>query len=146
MKLLDFLRVSKSNNKYDVAIRMGYLIFFTIGAIVFFSIGLQYMEPRIWLLTFVCCAIGATGYGTVVRIAITMIRKDLQDGKKIKAELILKLLYIVFFSLATILFIAIGLEKGTAKAWLTAFVGTFGGAVIYSAIARVIVTFIRKDK
>lgn len=146
MKIQDYFKDNKSDNKYDVAIRMCYLIFLSIGFIVFFSVGLQYMRLWVWLLSFVCCTLGAVIYGTVAKIIITMIRKDLQSEKKIKTELILKLSYLIIFSFAVIIFVATGLEKGTAKSWIISFVGSFGGAVIYSAITRIIVTFIRKDK
>ena len=146
MKISEFLEVNKSENKYDVAIRMCYLIFYSIGVIVFFSLGLQYMKLWVWVLAFVCCALGGTAYGTVAKIIITVIRKDLQDGKKVKAESVLRLAYLVIFSIATIIFVATGIEGGAAKSWLISFVGSYGGAVIYSALARLIVTFIRKDK
>ena len=146
MKISDFLGINKSENKYDVAIRMCYLIFYSIGIIVFFSLGLQYMKLWVWMLSFVCCTLGATANGTAAKIIITVIRNDLQDGKKVKAESVLRLSYLVIFSIATIIFVSTGIENGTVKSWLIAFVGSYGGAVIYSAIARLIITFIRKDK
>ena len=146
MKISELLEVNKSDNKYDVAIRMCYLIFYSIGVIVFFSLGLQYMKLWVWVLSFVCCTLGATAYGTVAKIIITTIRKDLEDGKKVKAESALRLSYLVIFSIATIIFVATGIEGGTVKSWLISFVCSYGGAVIYSAIARLIITLIRKDK
>ena len=104
------------------------------------------MKLWVWILTLVCCAFGATAYGTVAKIIITMIRKDLQEGKKVKAESVLKLSYLVIFSIATIIFVATGIENGTAKSWVIAFVASYGGAVIYSAVARLIVTILRKEK
>ena len=99
VKISDFLGITKSENKYDVAIRMCYLIFYSIGAIVFFSLGLQYMKLWVWLLSFVGCIFGATAYGMVAKTIITVIRNDLQDGKKVKAESVLKLSYLVIFSI-----------------------------------------------
>ena len=146
MKISEFLEVNKSENKYDIAIRMCYLIFYSIGVIVLFSLGLQYMKLWVWALSFVCCALGATAYGTVAKIIITTIRKDLEDGKKVKAESVLRLSYLVIFSIATIIFVATGIEKGTVTGWLISLVGSYGGALIYSAVVRLIITFIRKDK
>ena len=145
MKISDFLGISRSENKYDVAVRMCYLIFCTIGVIVFFTLGLQYMKLWVWALSFVCCALGAAAYGTAAKIIITMIRKDMLDGKKVKAESVLRLSYIIIFCIAAIIFVSAGTENGTAKSWLISFVGSYGGAVIYSAIARLIIAFIRKD-
>ena len=146
MKIKELLEVNKSENKYDVAIRMCYLIFYSIGVIVLFSLGLQYMKLWVWALSFVCCALGATAYGTVAKIIITTIRKDLEDGKKVKAESVLRLSYLIIFSIATIIFVATGIEKETVTGWLISLVCSYGGALIYSAVARLIITFIRKDK
>ena len=146
MKISELLEAGKSENKYDVAIRMCYRIFYSIGTIVFFSIGLRYMKLWVWLLSLVCCALGATAYGTIAKKIITMIRENLEDGKKVKIESVLKLVYLLIFSFAAIIFVAAGIEKGTVTAWLIAFVSSFGGAVIYSALARLIITFLRKDK
>ena len=146
MKLSDIFNVHKSDNKYDIAIRMCYIIFYSIGVIVFFAVGLKHMNLWVWLSSFVGCMLGATAYGTVAKIIITVVRKDLQDGKKVKAESVLRLSYLVIFSIATIIFVSAGIENGTVKSWLIAFVGSYGGAVIYSAIARLIITLIRKDK
>ena len=146
MKISDFLDVNKSDNKYDVTIRMIYIIFYSIAVIIFFSLGLQYMKLWVWALSFVCCALGATAYGTIAKIIINMIRGKLQDGKKIDVGLVLKLSYLLIFSFAAIIFVAAGIEYGDAKSWIIAFISSFGGAVIYSALARLVVTLIQKDK
>ena len=75
-----------------------------------------------------------------------MIRGKLQDGKKIDVGLVLKLSYLLIFSFAAIIFVATGIEHGDAKSWIIAFISSFGGAVIYSALARLVVTLIQKDK
>ena len=146
MKISELFKVAKSEDKYDVAIRMCYLIFYSIGTIVFFSVGLQYTKLWVWLLALVCCALGATAYGTIAKKIIIMVREKLQYGRKVDAESVLKISYLLIFSFAAIIFVSAGLEKGTTTSWLIAFVASFGGAVIYSALARLIVTFIRKDK
>lgn len=133
-------------NKYDAAIRTSYLIFYSIGAIIFLTVGLQRMELWIWAISFVYCLLGATAYGTVAKIIITLIRKDQKNKKKAKAKSILKLSYLVIFSIATIIFISIGIEHNDPKSWLISFIATYGGAVVYSAIARLIITLTQKNK
>ena len=145
MKINDFSKTKRSENKYDVAIRMCYLIFSAIAVIVFVSLGLQYMKLWVWALSFVCCALGAAVYGTIAKTIITVIRRDLQFSKKVKVKSVLNLSYLVIFSIATIIFVATGIEGGSAKAWLISFVCSYGGAVIYSAIAKLIATLIRKE-
>ena len=147
MKIKELLEVNKSENKYDVAIRMCWLIFCSIGFIVFFAVGLQYMVLDIWLLAFVCCVFGAIVLGVISKTLINMIRKDRQKDKKVKADLLKRLLYIFIFAMATIAFITIGIEEsgGDIKYWIVALVGSYGGAVIASALVRMIITFLRKD-
>ena len=145
MKLSDIFKAGKPDNKYDTAVQMCCLIFCSAGIIVFFSLGLQYMKLWVWLLSFICCALGAAAYGTAAKIFITVIQKDLQDGKKVKAESVLKLSYLVIFSIASVIFLSAGIEGGTVKTWLLSFVGSYGGAVIYSAVVRLIIALIRKD-
>lgn len=143
LKIRDIFNVSKADNKYDMAIRSFYLIFYAAGLIIFFAVGLNSMELQTWILAFFGAVFGATAYGTVVKMIINMVRKDRQ---KSKADTLINLFYVVFFSLATVAFFAIGFEHNNLKTWLIAFVGSYGAATIYSAIARLIVTLVRKDK
>ena len=147
MKISDYLDFGKAENKYDVAIRMCWLIFWAIGFIVFFAVGLHYMVREIWLLTFVCCVVGAIVFGVIAKTLINTIRKDRQKDKKVKADLVKRLLYIFIFSMATVAFITIGIEESgdDIKYWIITLVGSYGGAVIASALVRMIVTFARKD-
>ena len=143
MKIREIFSVSRANNKYDAAIRAFYLIFYAAGLIIFVALGLNSMELRTWVLAFFSAAIGATAYGTVVKMIINMVRKDRRESR---ADTLINLFYVVFFSVATIAFFAIGLQYNNLKTWLIAFVGSYGAAAIYSAIARLVVTLSRKDK
>jgi len=147
MKLRDYLDFGKAENKYDVAIRMCWLIFCSVGFIVFFAVGLNYMIPEIWLLAFVCCVFGAIVFSIISKTLINMIRKDQQKDKKVKADLLKRLIYIFIFAMATIACVTIGIEEsgGDIKYWIIALVGSCGGAVIASALVRMIFAFIRKD-
>lgn len=135
--------ISKTDNKYDAAIRSFYLIFYAAGLIIFVAVGLSSMTLQVWLLAFFCAALGATAFGTVAKMIISMIRKDMQTRK---ADTLIKLFYVVFYMIATIAFLAIGFQENNVKIWIIAFVGAYGAATIYSAIARLIVTLVRKDK
>ena len=147
MKINDYLDFGKAENKYDVAIRMCYLIFGSIGFIVFFAVGLQYMVPEIWFLTFVCCVFGATVSAVLAKVFINMIRKDRQKDKKLKADLPKRFLYIFIFAMATVAFITIGIEEsgGDSTYWIIAFVGSYAGAIILSALVRMIFAFVRNE-
>ena len=147
MKISDYLDFSKEENKYDVATRMCYLIFSSIGFIVFFAVGLNYMTLEIWLFTLGCCLFGSIMLGVIAKTLINMIRKDRQKDKKVKADLLKRLLYVFIFAMATIAFLTIGIEEsgGDIKYWIIALVGSCGGAVIASALVRMIFAFIRKD-
>jgi len=147
MKIIDYLDFGKAENKYDVATRMCYLIFGSIGFIVFFAVGLQYMIPEIWILAFVCCFLGATIFSIISKTFINMIRKDRQKDKRLKADLLKRLLYIFIFAMAGVAFVTIGIEEsgGDIKYWIIALVGSCGGAVIASALVRMIFAFLRKD-
>jgi len=142
MKILNILLSNKTNNKYDIAIGSFYLLFYASGFIVFFLVGLDSMKLQTWVLAFFCSAFGATVYGTLAKMIINLIRKDKQENK---ADILVKLFYIIFFSLATVAFLAIGLQEKNIKTWLIAFVGSYGTATIFSTIARLIVTLARKD-
>jgi len=147
MKIRDYLDFGKAENKYDIAIRMCYLIFFSIGFIVFFAVGLLYMLPEIWLLTFVCCVFGSVIFSVIAKGIINIMRKDQQKDKKSKADLIQRLINIFIFAMAAVACITIGIEEsgGDIKYWIITFVGSCGGAVILSAIVRVIFAFAKKD-
>ena len=142
MKILNILLSNKTNNKYDIAIGSFYLLFYAGGFIVFFLVGLDSLKLQTWVLAFFCSAFGATVYGTLAKMIINLIRKDKQENK---ADILVKLFYIIFFSLATVAFLAIGLQEKNIKTWLIAFVGSYGTATIFSTIARLIVTLARKD-
>ena len=134
--------VSKAENKYDAAIRASYIICYAAGFIIFFAVGLDSMELKTWIIAFPCCTFGATVYGTIAKMVINAIRKDKIESK---ADTLIKLCHIVFFAIATAAFLASGFTYGGLKYWIIAFVGSYGGAVICSAIAQVVVSFLRKD-
>lgn len=142
MKIRNIFFQNKTDNKYDTAIRSFYLLFYVGGFIVFFSVGLESMKLQTWVLAFFCSAFGATVYGTIAKMIINMIRKDKQKNK---ADILIKLFYIIFFSLATVAFLAISLQENNIKIWLIAFVGSYGTATIFSTIVQLIVTLARKD-
>ena len=147
MKISDYLDFGRTENKYDVATRMCYLIFWSIGFIVFFAVGLNYMTTEIWLLAFGCCVFGAIVFSIISKTLINMIRKDRQKDKKVKADLVKRLLYVFIFAMATIAFLTIGIEEsgGDIKYWIITLVGSYGGAVIACALVRMVITFARKD-
>ena len=95
------------------------------------------------MLAFFGAAFGATAYGTVIKMIIYLVRKDRRESR---ADTLINLFYVVFFSVATIAFLAIGFQYNNLKTWLIAFVGSYVAASIYSAIARLVVTLSRKDK
>ena len=142
MKILNNFIPNKTDNKYDNAIRSFYLLFYVGGFIIFFLVGLESMKLKTWFLAFFCSAFGATVYGTVAKMIINMIRKDKQENK---ADILIKLFYIIFFSLATVAFLAIGFQENNIKTWIIAFVGSYGTATIFSTITRLIVSLARKD-
>jgi len=134
--------MKKSVNKYDAAIRAFYLLFYAAGLVIFVAVGLAHMTAAAWLLAFVCAALGATAYGTIAKLIVGMVRSDRTESR---ADLLIKLFYVVFFSLATVAFLAAGIEYSGLKSWIIAFVAAYGAALVYSTIARLIVTLIRKD-
>ena len=143
MKIREILGLEKTGNQYDTAIRACYLLFYIIGFIVFIAVGLQYMTLTAWLLGLFGAAFGATVYGTIVRMIINMVRKD---RTKSRADILIQLFYVVFFAIATVVFLALGMQYHNAKTWIIALVGSYGGAFVYSLIARLIITLVRKDK
>lgn len=143
MKLTDIFDVSKADNKYDAAIRSFYLIFYAAGFMIFVAVGLNSMTLQTWLLAFFGAVFGGTAYGTIAKMIINIVRTDRQKNK---ADTLIQLFYVVFFSLATVAFLAIGFQENNLKTWLIAFVGAYGAATIYSSIAKLIVTLKRKDK
>jgi len=143
MKIQDALSFRRSGNKYDVAVSTLYLLFYAAGLIIFIAVGLQYMTLAAWLLGFVCAVLGATAYGTIAKLIIGLARKDRTENR---ADILIRLFFVVFFSLATVAFIAIGLQYGAIKTWIIAFFGSYGAALVYSLVARLIVTLARKDK
>ena len=143
MKAKDIFNFNNDGNKYDMAIRTFYLIFYAAALIIFFTVGLNSMELKTWIIAFFCAAFGATVYGTIAKMIITMIRKDKQ---KRKADTLIKLFRIVFFSLSTVAFLAIGFQENNTKAWIIAFVGSYGASAIFSAISQLIITLAGKDK
>ena len=72
--------------------------------------------------------------------------KSRKDRRESRADTLINLFYVVFFSVATVAFFAIGFQYNNLKTRLVAFVGSYGAATIYSAIARLVVTLSRKDK
>lgn len=143
MKVQNVFSINRASNKYDAAIRAFYLVFYAAGAIIFIVTGLNSTDIRTWILAFFGAAFGATAYGTIAKMIVNMVRKDRQ---KSRADTLLQLIFVVFFSLATVAFMAIGLEHGNIKTWAIAFVGAYGAATVYSAIAYLIVGLVRKDK
>ena len=148
MKISDYLDFGKAENKYDTAIRMCCLIFSSAGFIVFIAVGLHYTAFNIWLLTFGCCSFGAAVCSAAAKMLINIIRKDRQKDKIVKADLLKRLLCVFIFIIAAAAFITIGTEQseGDIKYWIIAFVGSFGGAVIASALVRMIFAFAGRDK
>ena len=126
---------------------ISYLIFSSIAFIVFFAVGLQFMVLEIWLLTFVCCVFGAVISLVIAKAVINLMRKDRPKDKKSKTDLIKRLLYVFIFAMAAIAFVTIGIEEsgGDIKYWIITLVGSYGGAVIASALVRMTITFARKD-
>ena len=143
MKLQDILSFKKPDNKYDLLTRAFYLVFYVAGLIVFVSVGLEYMTPTAWVLGFVCSVLGATAYGTIAKMIVDMVRKDRERGR---ADILIRLFYVVFFALATVVFLTVGVPGNSAKTWIIAFIASYGAAFIYSTIARLIVNLARKDK
>ena len=143
MGIRSMLNINKADNKFDMAIRSFYLIFYTAGFIVFLAVGLNSMNIKTWILAFLCSIFGATVYGTIAKMIINMVRKDKQVDK---LGILKRLFYVILFSLATVAFLAIGLEEKTIKTWIIAFVGSYGGAIIFSSIAQLIITLAKKDK
>jgi len=143
MKLQEVFSFKKTDNKYDVVTRSFFLLFYAAGLIIFVAVGLQYMTLTAWLLGFVCAALGATAYGIIAKTIVDMVRKDRTRNC---ADILIRLFFVVFFALATVAFITIGLQYGTVKTWIIAFLGSYGAALIYSLIARLIITLVRKDK
>ena len=142
MKLLDCLNISKADNKYDAAIRAFYAVFYIAGFIVFFAVGLEHMKLRTWILAFVCAFFGATVYGAIAKGIINFIRRDRKDSKP---DALRKLLQTVFFAVATVAFIAVGVQENQTKTWLIAFVGAYGGAFIFTVIAQLIIFMTQKE-
>jgi len=145
MKIREFFCFNNSKNKYDVVIRLCYIIFFTIGFIVFVSNGLEHMKPEIWLLAFICSAFGAVALGTIAKSIVNIVRATRQEYGKGKVEQILKLITIVVFAIATVSFVSAGIKEGNMTAWAISFIGAYGGATIVTALVRVIFTLSKKE-
>jgi len=129
-------------NKYDTAIRCFYAIFAAIGLIVFVAVSLQYMTWQAWLFSGFGSVLGATALSLIVRSMINMFRDDQPVAK---ADVLIRVFYIVFFTIATVAFVSIGFQWNNTRTWIIAFVGAYAAALIYSTIARLIVTLARKD-
>jgi len=143
MKLQEVLGFKKTGNQYDSAIRACYLLFYAAGFLIFIAVGLQHMTLKTWLLGFFGAVFGATVYGTIVKMIIGMVRKD---RVKSRSDILIRLFYLVFFSIAVVVFLTLGLQYHNVKSWAIAFIGSFGAALVYSLIARLIITLARKDK
>ena len=136
------LNIKSTSNKYDLATRLFFLLFYAVGVIVIVSVGLEYMTVQAWLLGLVCAAAGATVYGVIAKLIIDLVRKD---RKTAKPDVLIRLFYVLFFAVATVAFLAIGFQYGNVKTWIIAFVGSYAGAFIYGSIAWLIITLARKD-
>ena len=134
--------IKQTDNKFDMATRTFFLLFYAIGLIVFVAVGLQYMTILAWVLGLVCSAFGATVYGLIAKSIIDLVRKD---RKTAKPDVLIRLFYVLFFTIATVAFVSIGFQYGNVKTWILAFVGSYAGAFIYSSIAWLIITLVRKD-
>ena len=138
-----FITFRQAGNKYDLATRIFFLLFYAAGLIVFVAVGLQYMTAQAWILGFVCAAAGATAYGMIAKLVIDLVRKD---KPRAKADTLMRMFYFVFFALATVTFLTIGFQHNSAKTWVIAFIGSYGAAFIYGSIAWLVITLVRKDK
>jgi len=96
----------KADTKYDSAIRTFYLLFYAAGLIVWVALGLTYMTPAAWIGGLFCAALAATAYGTVANMIVGLIRKD---RIKNRADTLIRLFFVLLFSVATVAFLAIGL-------------------------------------
>jgi len=135
--------LKKTDNKYDSAIRTFYLLFLCAGLIIAVAVGVTHMTAAAWVLGSLFALLGAIVYATIAKLIIDMVRKDRTVARP---DILIRLFYVVFFSLATVAFVAIGMQHRDTKTWIIAFVGSYGAAVIYSAIAHLIITLARKDK
>jgi len=133
----------KTDNKYDLATRIFFLLFYTAGLIVFVAVGLEYMTVQAWLLAFICSAAGATVYGIIAKLIVDLIRPD---RPRSKPDILIRMFYFVFFAVATVAFLAIGFQYHTPKTWVIALIGSYGAAFIYGSIAWLVITLARHDK
>ena len=131
-----------TTNKYDQVTRIFFMLFYAAALIIYMAVGLQSMTAEVWVLGFFCAAGGATVYGVIVKSIIDMVRKDRQTAKP---DILIRLFIVIFFAIGTVVFLSVGFQYGTAKTWVIAFIGSYGGAFIYSAIAWLIITLARKD-
>lgn len=129
-------------NKYDIAIRTIFFIFFVAAVIVAVSVGLAHMTATAWVFGFIGALAGALVYTTIGKIIIDMIRKD---RTRRPSDNLIRLFYVVFFALATVAFLTIGLQRHNTRIWIIAFIASYGAAFIYASIGRLIVTLVRKD-
>jgi hypothetical protein len=138
------IKEKKVVNKYDLLIKLFYLVF-ALGALIIYVCVclLNDGDWKVWLLGFFAAACGAAAWGTLAYFIISLVRKDKERNKY---DLVSRMIYILFFIIATIAFIAIGFQYGTVKIWIIAFIGAYGAAVVYGSIAKLIITLVRKDK
>lgn len=144
MRITIFNKEKAAENKYDRAIKLFYLIFGVAGLMVFLIVGIINNNPQIWLFAFFGAAAGTAAWGTLTYFIVSLIRKD--EPASNKYDNISWAVYVLFFIIATIAFIATGLHYANAKTWLIAFIGAYGAAAVYGTIAKVIINLIRKDK
>lgn len=136
----------KVTNKYDQLIKLFYFVF-AVGALIIYVCVCATNEAadwKVWLLGIIAAVCGAAAWGTLAYFIISLIRKD--KPKVNKYDLISRAIYIIFFIVATIAFVAIGFQYGTLKVWIIAFIGAYGAATVYGSIAKLIITLVRKDK
>lgn len=134
-----------TKNKYDQLTKMFYLIFGVGALIIYVCVGLTSDGGwQVWLLGIIAAICGAAAWGTLAYFIISLVRKD--KPKTNKYDLISRAIYILFFIVATIAFVAIGFQYGQTKTWIIAFIGAYGAATVYGTVAKLIITLIRKDK
>jgi hypothetical protein len=141
------VKEKKAVNKYDLLIKLFYLVFGVGALIIYLCVSLiNEGDWNVWILGFFGAACGAAAWGTLAYFIISLVRKDKE--KINKYDLVSRMIYIIFFIVATIAFIAIGFKYGTLKIWIIAFIGAYGAAIVYGTIAKLIITLvrIRKDK
>jgi len=128
--------------QYAAAVRNVRLICAVAATIVWVCVAVARMTVLAWVLGFVVCALGGAAYATIGTLILALVCRD---RPRPRSDSVIALCTVVFFSLATVAFLAIGVQHHGVKTWVVAFVGAYGAAVIYSAIARLIVSLVRKD-